>query len=147
MAKIELPNFDEKQVVSAETFKSEVDKPKPTDETGVPMSGELDPILISAVESQPQVKTDKDEAEIAHSLRAATPTESFSSPSPRIRALGSVLAAGALAIAGMALSLTLRRSKVNGAAGAASIARGPEIKHGGEFFGEDERLAKLFGFK
>jgi len=117
---------------------------------GISIEGDLDPVLSQAVASQPLIprpaksepETPPPDAEVAPS---ASGSPSF--PAPRPRALGGLLVAGALALAGAVLTVALGgkhgRASQNGRAATGTEPTG----FGANFLDPGElEIAKHFGY-
>ncbi len=155
MAKIEIPGLDQadppklKQAVQQTPGVQSKEAPS----LGEPLEGDLDPILAQAVASQPELPPapPPDEAKPASAPAARAAADSPSFPAPRRRALGGFLAAGALALAGIAVTAVLG-GKRNGSATGVHASPRPEatgasggVLGAAALDGSEAELARLFG--
>ncbi len=159
MAKVEIPGIPGRPRPEDLSPPPAVAQPEPepraTEEepVGTPLEDDLDPILAQAVASQPELPPapPPDEAKPASAPAARTAAGSPSFPAPRRRALGGFLAAGALALAGIAATAVLG-GKRNGSATGVHASPRPEatgasggVLGAAALDGSEAELARLFG--
>jgi len=155
MAKIEIPGLD--QADPPKLQRAVQQRPgvqsKEAPSLGEPLEGDLDPVLAQAVASQPVIprpmKAEPEPPPMDAEEPPASGSPSF--PAPRRRALGGFLAAGALALAGIAATAVLG-GKRNGSATGVHASPRPEatgasggVLGAAALDGSETELARLFG--